>query len=104
MALDEHRRANLANWEDRVDVHVAYTDDHAEVLEHTVTHEWNHGLGETVTAVLEVELTLTSLVEHREVEWQALPWMVRGDDGRWRLPDRPDLFPLMYSLTAVAPA
>lgn len=81
-----------------------YTDEHREVLEHTVTQEWNHGLGETVTALLEAGLTLTSLVEHREVEWRALPWMVQGPDGRWRLPDGSDRLPLMYSLTAVARA
>ena len=31
------------------------------VFQHTVTHEWNHGLGEIVTAVLDAGLVLTGL-------------------------------------------
>ena len=55
-------------------------------------------------ALLDVGLVLTSLREHREVEWQALPQMVPGEDGRWTLPaGRADHVPLMYSLTARKP-
>lgn len=35
--------------------------------------EWNHGLAEIVTAVLEAGLELTSLFEHDSVPWEALP-------------------------------
>ena len=42
----------------------------------TVTHEWNHGLGEIVTALLDAGLELTALVEHDSVPWEALR-------GRW---------------------
>lgn len=80
-----------------------YTDGDAE-LTNQVTYEWNHGLGEVVQALLDAGLTLTSLHEHREVEWQALPFMVEGEGGRWRLPDRAARLPLMYSLTATAPS
>ncbi len=82
-------------------------------LEVTPTYEWNHGLGEIVTAVIEAGLRLDFLHEHREVPWQALPWMEpvgdppRGADGRyqsgrmWRLPEaQRELVPLMYSLMA----
>ncbi len=34
---------------------------------HTVSHEWNHGLGEIVTALLDVGFELTMLVEHESV-------------------------------------
>lgn len=49
----------------------------------TTTFEWNHGLGEIVTALLEVGLTLTMLVEHDSVPWEALPGQMIERAG-WR--------------------
>lgn len=69
-------------------------------LDNPVTYEWNHGLGEIVTALLDAGLRLTGLEEHREVEWRALPWMVPTEDGRYALPEGRDRLPLMYTLTA----
>src|SRR4051812_20099982 len=37
------------------------------------THQWNHGLGEIVTALLEAGMELTALVEHDSVPVEALP-------------------------------
>ncbi len=72
---------------------------------HTRSLEWNHGLGEIVTALLSRGLVLTELVEHRSVPWDALPGqMVRGDDGEWRLRERPERLPLSYTLQARRPA
>ncbi|MBW2256613.1 MAG: class I SAM-dependent methyltransferase [Deltaproteobacteria bacterium] len=72
---------------------------------HTRTYEWNHGIAEIITALMDAGLTLTALREHRSLEWQGQPHMERGDDGLWRLPEHQrDLVPLMYSLTAVAPS
>ena len=71
----------------------------------TVTHEWNHGLGETVTALLEAGLQLTGLIEHDSVPWDALPGMMTlGPDGEHRLVDRPERLPCTYTLQAVKPA
>ena len=68
----------------------------------SLTHEWNHGLGEIVTALLEVGLTLTALVEHDSVPWEALPGRMRLDgDGEWRLVDGPERLPCSYTLQAV---
>jgi SAM-dependent methyltransferase len=69
---------------------------------HTVTNEWNHGLGQIVTAVLDAGLTLTALEEHRSVPWDALPGrMTRLDDGEFQLTDRPERLPHTYTLQAV---
>ena len=38
-----------------------------------MTHEWNHGLGEIVTALLGAGMELTGLVEHDSVPYEALP-------------------------------
>lgn len=68
----------------------------------TASREWNHGLGETVTALLDAGLALTGLEEHDSVPWEALPGrMQAGDDGEWRLTDRPWRIPLSYTLQAV---
>jgi SAM-dependent methyltransferase len=69
-----------------------------------VTHEWNHGLGEVVTALLERGMELTMLVEHDSVPWDALPGLMeRLHSGEFRLADRPWRLPHSYTLQAVLP-
>jgi hypothetical protein len=69
---------------------------------HNVTIEWNHGLGEIVTALLDHGLDLTMLVEHDSVPWDALPGhMVDIGAGEYRLIDRPERLPHSYTLSAV---
>jgi SAM-dependent methyltransferase len=76
------------------------TTDHQ--FQATVTHEWNHGLGEIVTALLEAGLTVTALIEHQSVPWNALPGKMRElDDGEWQLIDHPERLPHSYTLQAV---
>ncbi len=68
----------------------------------TVTHEWNHGLGEIVTALLEAGLTVTGLTEHTSVPWNALPGRMRElENGEWQLIERPERLPHTYTLQAV---
>jgi SAM-dependent methyltransferase len=76
------------------------------VLEQTVSHSWNHGLGEIVTGVLDAGLQVTGLVEHASLPWNPLPdgQMRRDADGEWRLTDRPDRVALTYTLQALRPA
>lgn len=83
---------------------VATTYGGEGTLSHTTTHSWNHGIAETYTALTDAGLVVTSLREHRELEWQGLPTMTRHDDGRWRLPEHQrDLVPLMWTITATKP-
>jgi SAM-dependent methyltransferase len=73
------------------------------VFEHNVTHEWNHGLGEIVSALLDQDLRVTGLVEHDSVPWEALPGLMeRLPNGEWRLADRPWRLPHSYTLQAIA--
>jgi SAM-dependent methyltransferase len=83
----------------RLETETTYTGD-AQRVAQPVTYEWNHGLGETVQALLDAGMTLTRLADHDFCEWQAMPEMVLADDGRWRLPDRPERLPLMYTIEA----
>lgn len=80
-----------------------YVETDAE-FDHTVTHEWNHGMGEIVTALLDAGLTITALEDHDSVPWNALEgYMDLLPDGEYRLTDRPERLPLSYTLQAVKP-
>lgn len=64
--------------------------------------EWNHGLGEIVTALLDAGLRLTLLEEHDCAPWEALPGvMVEDARGEWRLRERPERLPATFTLAAV---
>jgi len=66
-----------------------------------VSHSWNHGLGETVMALLDTGMALDLLAEHDSCPWEALPGKMREDsDGEWRLLERPERLPLTYTLRA----
>ena len=71
-------------------------------FEHNVSHEWNHGIGEIVTGLLDAGMTLTGLTEHDTVPWNALPGqMEQIVTNEWRLADRPWRLPHSYTLQAV---
>ncbi|AZC27729.1 MULTISPECIES: class I SAM-dependent methyltransferase [Pseudomonas] len=71
-------------------------------LEATVTHEWNHGLGEIISALLGQGLEITGLVEHQSIPWEALPGQMDADEhGEYRLKHAPWRLPLSYTLQAV---
>ena len=71
-------------------------------FQHNVTHSWNHGLGEIVTALLDVGMVITGLVEHDSVPWEALPGLMVVDErGEWRLRENPERLAASYTLQAV---
>jgi SAM-dependent methyltransferase len=81
----------------------SYTDG-GEALPETTSHEWNHGVGEVVTALLGEGLRLDHLEEHPWTSWPRFPWLEQDGDQRWRIPaDRPQL-PLSMTLLATRPA
>jgi SAM-dependent methyltransferase len=74
------------------------------VFEHNTSHEWNHGLGEIVTALFDAGLALTGLVEHDSAPWNPLPGKTEQiAGGEWRLADNPARLPFTYTLQAVKP-
>ena len=64
------------------------------------TYEWNHGIGEIVTAVLRQGLELQSLAEHDWTRWPRFPWLVQTGDGRWVVPPGRPRIPLSFTLMA----
>ncbi len=84
------------------DVDITYTDGDARISSRR-TYEWNHSMGEIVTAVARQGLTVDSLSEHDWTVWPRFPWLVETADGRWGVPpDRPRL-PLSFTLLASKP-
>ena len=69
---------------------------------HTVTHEWNHGLGEITMSLLDAGMAITGLTEHDSVPWEGVPGqMEQIGGGEWRLKDRPWRLPHSYTLQAL---
>lgn len=71
-------------------------------FDNNTAHSWNHGLGELVTGLANVDLQVTGLVEHDSAPWEALPGKMTCDDaGEWRLTERPERLACTYTLQAV---
>ncbi|MFF0339004.1 class I SAM-dependent methyltransferase [Kribbella sp. NPDC004875] len=87
-----------------VDEGGTYVDTDAD-FDSTVTHEWNHGLGEIITAVQKSGLVFDSLTEHDSAPWNALPGLMTEDaEGEWRLTENPNRLAATYTLQAHKPA
>ena len=85
------------------DAPTTYTD--GAPLSHTRCYEWNHGVGEIVSALLGRGLRLERLEEHDWTTWPALPWLVPGPEaGEWTVPPGRPRLPLSMTLIARRPA
>ena len=71
-----------------------------EALIESPCHEWQHSIGEILTALLGAGLRIRSFAEHPVTLYEQFPGMVEGDDGLWRLPFDADMLPLVFELTA----
>lgn len=78
-----------------------YTDSDRSILSRR-SYEWNHGIGEIVTAMLRHGLRLEWLAEHDWTDWPRLPWLVPDAEGRWTTPAGRPRVPLSFSLLARA--
>ena len=86
------------SWPDAAD----YADPDA-MVKHEMSYEWNHGIGEIVSALIEAGLQVQFLHEQDWTVYRALPWMSEVEPGIWRLPDAAPRVPLMFSLRALRP-
>jgi SAM-dependent methyltransferase len=81
----------------------SYTDADRPIVNRR-SYEWNHGIAETVTALIGHGLRLEWLVEHDRTVRQRFPWLVADGDGRWTTPPGHPRLPLTFSLLAGRPA
>ncbi|HLU31723.1 MAG TPA: class I SAM-dependent methyltransferase [Acidimicrobiia bacterium] len=64
------------------------------------TYDWNHGMAETLQALIDAGLRIDEIEEYDFLEWEAGPVNQLGDDGRYRLPERRERLALMWSVLA----
>jgi SAM-dependent methyltransferase len=70
-------------------------------FQHNRTLEWNHGLGEIITALLDQGLAITTFVEHDSIPWDAFPGYTEElPGGEFRIKDRPWRLPHSYTISA----
>jgi SAM-dependent methyltransferase len=87
-----------APWAD--DSGGTYTDA-TRPLVNRRSYEWNHGLGETVSALTRAGLRLEWLAGHDWTLFRHFPWLVQDVDGHWVIPPGAARLPLSFSLLAV---
>lgn len=78
-----------------------YADPQAPTV-HNRTTEWNHGIGQVVTALIDAGLVLEFLRERVEIFNDFTGWLVERSPGVWAAPEGE--LPLLYSLRARKPA
>ncbi len=81
----------------------SYTDGDTPI-EHTRQYEWNHSIGEIVTALLHQGLRLDQLVEHDWTVWPRFDFLVETGDHQWTTPAGMARMPLTYTVVASRPA
>jgi SAM-dependent methyltransferase len=76
-----------------------YTD--AEVpLANVRSYEWNHGIGEVVTALIDRGFRIDRLTEHDWTVNQQFPWLVETVPHHWSAPAGQPRIPLSYTVVA----
>lgn len=78
---------------------LTYADGDAR-LDNTRSYEWNHSLGEIISAVVAHGLVVDGLMEHDWTVWPRFPWLVETDDGRWATPPGEPRAALSFTLVA----
>jgi SAM-dependent methyltransferase len=76
-----------------------YTDAD-EPLVNVRSYEWNHSVGEVVTALVERGLRIDTLVEHDWTVHQRFPWLIETAPGHWTTPPGRPRMPLTFTVVA----
>ena len=81
-----------------IDSPSTYTD--GEALAHSTNYEWNHSLGEIVSALAARSLMVTHLAENPWTRYRAFENLVEGPPGIFYAPAGAPRLPLTFTLTA----
>jgi SAM-dependent methyltransferase len=84
------------------DSDTTYTDA-TRPLVNRRSYEWNHSLGEIISAFIRHGLRVEWLIEHDWTVWPRYPWLVQSDDGTWTTPPEMARTPMTFSLLATRP-
>jgi SAM-dependent methyltransferase len=103
---DDGERVIYSYFEELDDPYVsdsAFTYTDGKELSATRTYEWNHSIGEIVTALIGRGLVLDSLTEHDWTLFQRFPWLEATVSGLLVVPEGRPRIPLSFTLLAHAP-
>jgi SAM-dependent methyltransferase len=91
--------------------HEPYVDDSRETytdadrpLRNTRTYEWNHSIGEVVTALIDRGMRIDRLAEHDWTVDPQFPWLVETAPGHWTTAAGSPRLPLSYTVVATRTA
>lgn len=76
-----------------------YTDSDRPLV-NTRSYEWNHGIGEVVTALVDRGLIIDRLEEHDWTVHQRFPWLIEPAPGLWSAPPGHPRLPLTFTVVA----
>ena len=75
--------------------------EHEGELASPTSINYNHGMAEIVTALLDADLVLAAFVEHQSAPWDFLPGATVVDErGEYQLRERPERLAATYTLVA----
>lgn len=80
-----------------------YTDAERPLVQQR-SYEWNHGIGEIVTALIRRGLELEWLEEYDWTVWPRFPWLVQKGEEEFGPPPGMPRPPLTFSLLATRPS
>ncbi|TET08310.1 MAG: class I SAM-dependent methyltransferase [Candidatus Thorarchaeota archaeon] len=63
-------------------------------------YEWNHPISEIFKVLINHGLRIDHFHEFPFTQYKALPFMIKNEKGRWVLPEKTDVLPLMFSIMA----
>ena len=63
-------------------------------------HAWGFGMGELVNALIRAGLQIEYLHEFPHVGYKRFPYLVQGEDERWRWKEPSNTIPLTFSIRA----
>lgn len=89
-------------WEDEGSYVEAGED--APTISHTRNHQWNHSLGEIVTALLRAGLVIDAFEEGPHSACMSWPELMVEDGPGYRLREHPERIPLQFLIQAHRPA
>jgi len=84
------------------DSDATYTDAAVPLINRRC-YSWNHGIGETVTALIKGGLCLEFLIEHDWTSWRRFPFLIEVSRHRWTTPAGMPRIPMSFSLLACRP-
>jgi len=76
-----------------------YTEGRGPTV-HTRNYQWNHSVGEIVTALIRHDLRIVRVEEHPWTVFPAFPYLVRGELDHWEFPPERIAFPLTVTVIA----